>query len=103
MIVLIANDLPDAIRGKLKLWFVEPKPNVFVSGIKDSLADRIIDLLMRYTPTSSGFLLFKSIPKPPFYQILIHGTPTKPLTLLTGLQLIQDRMDLPPSDEIIDF
>lgn len=28
MLVVIANDLPDAVRGRLKLWFVEPRPNV---------------------------------------------------------------------------
>ena len=103
MIVLIANDLPDAVRGKLKLWFIEPKPNVFVSGIKDALADRVIDLVMRYTPPASGFILFRSLPRPPGYEIHVHGTPTKSITLLTGLQLVIEKTDPPPSDTILEF
>ena len=33
MTVLVANDTPAAIRGMLKRWFVEPKPNVFVGTV----------------------------------------------------------------------
>lgn len=33
MTVIVANDTPPAIRGILKRWFVEPKPNVFVGEI----------------------------------------------------------------------
>jgi len=33
MTVIVANDTPDAIRGILKRWFVEPRPNVFVGTI----------------------------------------------------------------------
>jgi CRISPR-associated protein (Cas_Cas2CT1978) len=32
MTVLVANDTPPAIRGMLKRWFVEPKPNVLLAG-----------------------------------------------------------------------
>ena len=37
MLVVIAENLPDAVRGKMKLWFIEPKPNVFVSSVADAL------------------------------------------------------------------
>ena len=33
MTVIVANDTPDAIRGILKRWFIEPRPNVFVGTI----------------------------------------------------------------------
>lgn len=55
MIVLAANSLPSAVRGKLKLWFEEPRPNVFVSGITDALADNVVDMLMERCPPASGF------------------------------------------------
>jgi len=96
MIVIVANALPDAVRGKLKLWFVEPKPNVFVSGIKDSLADRVVDLVMKYTPETSGLLVFKSIPQPPFYRIYAHGSPAKSLAVITGFQLILEKCESQP-------
>ncbi|UDC41130.1 type I-E CRISPR-associated endoribonuclease Cas2e [Klebsiella quasivariicola] len=49
MLVVLANDLPPAVRGRMKLWFVEPRPNVFVSGVKDSVAQTVVDYLMQYT------------------------------------------------------
>ena len=51
MLVVIANDLPPAVRGRMKLWFVEPRPNIFVSGIKDSVAKKVIDYLVPYCPS----------------------------------------------------
>ena len=45
MFVVIANDLPPAVRGRMKLWFVEPRANIFISGIKDSVADKVITYL----------------------------------------------------------
>lgn len=29
MVVVVADQIPDAVRGKMKLWFIELKPNVF--------------------------------------------------------------------------
>lgn len=42
MLVVIAENLPDAVRGKMKLWFIEPKPNVFVSSVADALARKVV-------------------------------------------------------------
>ena len=69
MIVLVANSLPPAVRGKLKLWFEEPRPNVFVSGITDALADNVVDMLMERSPPASGLLIFKSIRQAPHFRI----------------------------------
>jgi len=38
VLVVIANNIPPAVRGRLKLWFVEPRANIFVSGVKDNVA-----------------------------------------------------------------
>ena len=43
----------------MKLWFIEPKPNVFISGIKDSVADTVIDLLLKYCPFEADLIIFK--------------------------------------------
>ncbi|MBQ7206497.1 MAG: type I-E CRISPR-associated endoribonuclease Cas2 [Lentisphaeria bacterium] len=91
MVVIVANSLPDALRGKIKLWFVEPKPNVFVSGITDSLADRVVDLLMEKAPISSGLVIFKSISKAPHFRIYVRGATAKQLTCISGLQLLVEK------------
>ena len=91
MVVIVADSLPDALRGKIKLWFIEPRPNVFVSGITDALADRVVDLLMEKAPPSSGMVIFKSIRRAPHFRIYIRGIPKKQLTALSGLQLLIEK------------
>lgn len=88
MLVVLANDLPPAVRGRLKLWFVEPRPNVFVSGIKDSVAQAVVDYLYKHCPPEAGVIIFRSIPKPPGYEVRTIGPPRKPTIEISGLQLI---------------
>jgi CRISPR-associated endoribonuclease Cas2 subtype I-E len=47
MAVLVANYTPPAIRGMLKRWFVEPKPNVFVSTVNPRTRDKVLDYVKR--------------------------------------------------------
>jgi len=95
MIVVVANDLPPAVRGKMKLWFVEPKPNVFVSGIKDTLGKQVADMLIEYCPDESGLLIFMATSEPPFYRILAKGMPSRNLMSISGLQLIIEKIIIP--------
>ncbi len=88
MLVVVANDLPPAVRGRMKLWFIEPRPNVFVSGIKDSVATTVIDYLYKHCPPESGIVMFRSISQSPGYEIRTIGPPRKPIVELSGLQLI---------------
>lgn len=92
MIVVVANYIPDAVRGKMKLWFTEPRPNVFVSGIRDSIADNVIELMMKHCPPSSGLLIFKTENKPPFYRIYAKGLPTRNISVISGLQLLVEHL-----------
>lgn len=90
MIVLIvfANELPAAVRGRMKLWFIEPRPNVFVSGVKDSVAIEVLEYLHTYCPLDSGILLARTIPEPPGFEIRTIGSPRKAMIEISGLQLI---------------
>lgn len=88
MLVVIANDLPPAVRGRMKLWFVEPRPNVFVSGIKDSVATTVIDYLYKYCPPDSGVVIFRSLSKPPGYEVRSIGPTRKEMIEISGLQLV---------------
>jgi len=76
----------------MKLWFVEPKPNVFVSGVKDSVATTVIDYLYKHCPTESGILLCRALPIPPGYEIITIGPTKKTLTSISGLQLVIDTL-----------
>ena len=91
MVVVIANDLPPAVRGRMKLWFVEPRPNVFVSGIKNSVADDVVQYLVKSCPNSSGLMVFQRTPSPPGFTIWGTGDPDKKISLLDGYPLIVEK------------
>ncbi|MFN3703263.1 type I-E CRISPR-associated endoribonuclease Cas2e [Thermomonas sp.] len=92
MLIVVANDLPPAVRGRMKLWFVEPRANVFVSGIKDSVADTVIAWLYKHCPSEAGLLLVRSINRPPGYEMCCIGPPRKPMIDVSGLQLIVETL-----------
>lgn len=88
VLVVLANELPAAVRGRMKLWFIEPRPNVFVSGVKDSVAMTVIDYLYQHCPSESGLLIFRALSMAPGFEMITIGPPRKPLTMLSGLQLV---------------
>jgi len=69
MLVVVANDLPPAVRGRMKLWFIEPRANIFVSGIKDSLAKKVVAYLHEHCPEKSGLMILCSNNTTPGYEI----------------------------------
>lgn len=98
MLVVIANDLPPAVRGRMKLWFIEPRPNVFVSGIKDSVAKKVVDYLHEHCPPESGLMVFRRITETPGYEIRGLGETKRDLTEISGLQLVIEKQILPGSE-----
>lgn len=91
MLVVLANDIPPAVRGRMKLWFVEPRPNVFISGIKDSVADDVVEYLYKHCPAESGLMVFKKIKQVPGYKIRGVGDTKRSLVEINGLQLVQEK------------
>ncbi|WP_028975139.1 type I-E CRISPR-associated endoribonuclease Cas2e [Spirochaeta cellobiosiphila] len=94
MVVVIANNLPPAVRGRMKLWFVEPRANVFVSGIKDSVAEGVIKYLFESCPANSGLLVMQRINKAPYYKIWGMGDPKHRIAEIDGLQLIFEKLGM---------
>lgn len=91
MVVVIANNLPPAVRGRMKLWFVEPRANVFVSGIKDSVAEKVIKYLIKSCPQSSGLMIFQRSNITPGFKIWGEGDPKKKSTLLDGYPVVIEK------------
>ena len=91
MLVVIANHLPPAVRGRMKLWFVEPRANVFVSGVKDSIAKKVVDYLHTHCPPDSGLIVFRQVREPPGYEIRGLGDPRRDLMEISGLQLVMEK------------
>lgn len=69
MTVLVANDVPPAIRGHLKRWFVEPRPNVFVGTLNVRTHRKVLDFITRNAPPEFGLLSIFSFPNCQGYKI----------------------------------
>ena len=91
MLVVIANNLPPAVRGRMKLWFVEPKANIFVSGVKDSVAEKVVSYLHKHCPFESGLLIFRKTNQVPGYQMYGLGDTRREITSISGLQLVIEK------------
>lgn len=76
----------------MKLWFIEPRPNVFVSGVKDSVAVTVIEYLYKHCPAESGVLVIRSLTNQPGFEIKTIGPPRKPIIELSGLQLVVETL-----------
>ena len=87
MIVLITNDLHPAVRGRMKLWFVEIKPGVFVTGVSGYLSKKITQFLLKQK-FGAGTLLIESSSLSPGYRIHTFGLPDRKLIKISNLQLI---------------
>ncbi|MCH3907427.1 MAG: type I-E CRISPR-associated endoribonuclease Cas2e [Sphaerochaeta sp.] len=99
MVVVIAEHLPPAVRGRIKCWFIEPKPNTFVSGINDALAENVINYLLDASPSGSGIMIFQSIPQPPWYRIRGRGVTHRTIIEVSGLQLIEEPQEFAEAGE----
>lgn len=62
MTVLVCNDTPPAIRGHLKRWFIEPRPNVFVGTLNVRTYRKVMDFVLRNAPAEFGMLIVTSAP-----------------------------------------
>ena len=69
MLVLIAKNIKPALRGKLKLWFIEVAPYIFVSSVKDSCAQKVTEYIWQYCDIESQILVIKDSSHPPFYKV----------------------------------
>ncbi|MGD0816213.1 MAG: type I-E CRISPR-associated endoribonuclease Cas2e, partial [Verrucomicrobiota bacterium] len=84
MTVIIAHDTPDAIRGLLKRWFIEPRPNVFVGTINRRTREKTLDYIC-HRAVENRPLAGTSKPATPRFFIHITGF----LTQARGFSILQ--------------
>ena len=87
MTVLIANNVPDRIRGCLKTWFVEPKAGVFVSAVSNALAQKIVQFLASQCLKEHEFILLQQSNEGLGYKIVRIGRKDKRMYTVSGLDL----------------
>jgi CRISPR-associated protein Cas2 len=90
MTVIVANDTPDAIRGMLKRWFVEPKPNVFVGTVNRRTRDKILEYVKR-NAEDINLLILTSEPNCQGFKIERWGKPDRRDAEISGLWLVAEQ------------
>jgi CRISPR-associated protein Cas2 len=93
MTVLICNDVPLAIRGHLKRWFIEPKPNVFIGTLNARTHRNMLDFILRNASKDFGMLVISSAPNCQGYLVERTGPEGKTSRIgveLSGIPLIAE-------------
>ena len=89
MTVIVANDTPPAVRGLLKRWFVEPRPNVFVGSPTGRTRSKVLDYVRRNAPQLGMLVLFDDKTSQGFGIECYGETPRRPVRRC-GLQLLTE-------------
>jgi len=93
MTVIVANDVPDFIRGHLKRWFIEPRPNIYVGTLNVRTHDKVMQFIVKHAPPDFGFLTITSWSNCQGYKIERfgpQGASGQNEIELSGISLIND-------------
>jgi len=100
MTVIVGHDLPDATRGMLKRWFIEPRPNVFVGTLNRRTHEKTIDYIKRHA-SGIGLLIVSSFPNCQGCVIENTGPTDRRGVQVSGLWLVAEKWeDEEPSAEL---
>lgn len=97
MTVIIAQDSPDAIRGILKRWFIEPKPQVFISSVNKGVREYILAYIKKHA-SGIRLLVVWDTPNCQGYEMCSYNDPDYNACTLSGIQLVAT-----PASEPVDF
>ncbi|MDO5567103.1 MAG: type I-E CRISPR-associated endoribonuclease Cas2e [Planctomycetia bacterium] len=101
MTVIVTNDTPPAIRGLLKRWFIEPKPNVFVGTVNQRVKTKVLEYIRRNAP-GLGILVVSTDQSAQGFTIDSFGETDRRPVRYCGIHLIAEDWDgrnEPDSDE----
>jgi CRISPR-associated protein Cas2 len=92
MTVIIANDTPPAIRGMLKRWFIEPKPNVFVGSVNPRTREKTLEYIRRNAP-ALGLLVIGDENTSQGFSVTVFGETDRRPVVVCGHHLIAEKWD----------
>jgi CRISPR-associated protein Cas2 len=92
MTVIVCNNTPDCIRGHLKRWFIEPKPNVFVGTVNMKTREKTIAYIRRNAP-GLGMLIIAPERSCQGFGIRTFGDTDRKETRHAGLYLIAEKWE----------
>lgn len=89
MTVIFAEDIEPGVRGMLKRWFVEPRPNVFVGSINVRTREKTLAYIRRNAPGLRLLIVYDADNSQGF-QIQSYGCPTRHSVSKCGLTLVAE-------------
>ena len=95
MTVILANDVPPAIQGNLKRWFIEPRPNVFVGTLNSRTYHKVMEFINRNAPEEFGYMVIATAPNCQGYTLERYGpqgASGKNYQNFSGIPLIQEQI-----------
>ena len=92
MTVIVANDTPPAIRGLLKRWFIEPRPNIFVGTPNGRTREKVLDYVRR-NAAGLGMLVLSSDHSTQGFNMEVFGDTHRRPVRVCGLQLLAEAWD----------
>jgi CRISPR-associated protein Cas2 len=92
MTVIVANDTPAAIRGLLKRWFVEPKPNVFVGTVNRRTREKTVEYIRRNAP-GLGLVVIATDGSSQGFAISVFGETERRPVRISGHYLIAEKWE----------
>lgn len=95
MTVIVANDTPPAIRGLLKRWFIEPRPNVFVGTVNRRTRDKTLEYIKRNAP-GLGMLIIATDNSSQGFSVALHGETDRLPVKVSGHYLIAEKWEDKP-------
>jgi CRISPR-associated protein Cas2 len=101
MTVIVANDTPPAIRGMLKRWFIEPKPNVFVGTVNHRTREKALEYIRRNAP-NLGLLIIGSDNSTQGFFLRTYGETDRRVAKMCGLHLIAEKWEGDKADSDLE-
>lgn len=95
MTVIVAENTPDKVRGLLKRWFLEPKPNVFVGTVNRRTREKVLAYILKYAPEDLALLVISDDGSSQGFSVMHVREPAKRAIKMSGLYLVEK----PPSNE----
>lgn len=94
MTVLICHNVPPALRGAMKRWFIEPQPNIFIGTLNARNQQKVMNYILRNASKEFGMLVIASSPNCQGYTIEhygVEGKTSRNMTEISGIQLIAEQ------------
>lgn len=89
MIILIAQNVSDSVRGILKRWFIEPQQNVFVGTINRRTRQKVLEYIKR-NAVDASFLIICTDRNCQGFLIEQYGLPERKGILRSGIWLVAE-------------